>query len=607
MSDDLTAAEQRVLDAFRRDEVADFTEVAPEDARLRASFLRSALAARAPDGPTQDWPELRGALRIRGAHIEGLLRAPIGDGVLASGRAALWFRDCVFDAPVDLSGAELLSLRMIECSLPALIGASLSTRADLDLSGSRLSGIPDHAADLDDVGACAVYLSGARIGGRLRMGGHRGRCFEAGATVRLEGARIEGDLILEGARLDGGEEPALDARTASVGGDARLTPHVGASFEARGEVSFSAASIAGDLLLGGAWLRNPQGRALHCEDLQVETVSLSARGEVPFRAVGRLNFLSATVGGNFLFSRARVAPGPDYQGRIARGGPVCINLQQMRVSNALILTQVGALDPEDPDRSAKGPHRPVSGWFLLSGAELNSIVDEESGWPEAGFLELEGLTYKRISESDGGDQTARRMRWLRLQYPGGRPSAATFRPQPYEVLALVLRQHGRRDEADAIAVEKVRMRLASRVDGPWARLLPRVLMLVSLHGHSSARALLCFALFILLGTGLYGVALWGFQQPFLPVELDPEPVEYRAAFGLLRTVHPAGCPALEVPFFALDAALPLVDIGQTSVCRFAPRDAWRSLWLLLHSLYTLLGAALSAIVVLTLSGLLRRD
>ena len=613
MSIEPTAAERRVLETFASGDIADFSSAPASERQLRAAFLRAALAERggggasAADEADPGWPRFRGRMRIRGVRIAGTLRPPLGEATLAAGRASLWFSECSFEDPVDLSGAEFLSVHLLGCSLPAFIGASLQLKADLDLSGSQLSGIADHSSDLGDVRACSIYLNGAEIGGRLHLGAHGQRRFEAAGTVRLEGTRIGGDLILNGARLDGRGEQALDARAATIGGDATLVPALGCPFEARGEVSLSAATIAGDLLLSAALLQNPGGRALHCEDLKVESVTLSSRDDVPFRALGRINFLSAIVGGNFIFNHARVCPGPDYAGRAARGGPVCINLQQLRVSNALFLSNVGELDPDALDVKASGPPRPVAGWFLLTAAQVSSLLDEEDGWPAPGFLDLEALTYQRVSDAGGGNQTARRLRWLRLQYPAGAPSAKSFRPQPFEALSHVLRQSGRPEEADAVAVEKIRMRLAARVDDRWSRIVPGLLMLVSRHGHSSARAIASFFLFIALGTALYGSALWGFDQPFVPVERDPEPTVYTGAFGLLRAEHAAGCPALVVPFFALDAALPVVDIGQASTCRFDPRGPTRSIWLALHSVYTLLGAALSAVVVLTLSGLLRRD
>jgi hypothetical protein len=326
---------------------------------------------------------------------------------------------------------------------------------------------------------------------------------------------------------------------------------------------------------------------------------------LPFEAHGRLNFLSAVIGGSFFMTNARIAPGPDYRGLLRKGGPVAINLQQARVSNALAFSNIGALG-DAPSIDAMPV--PVRGWFLLTSAQLNSILDNaETGWPAAGHLDLEGATYTRVRNIDGGQLTAKRIAWLRRQFPQGKPTADSFRPQPYEQLSRVLRQHGQTHEADAIAVEKIRMRLAARVDGPWARIFPRLLMLVSQHGYSTSRAVLSFVIFVLLGGAMYATALFSFQQPFLPVEAPPEPVTYRFLFDFAQLATDRGCPGLDVMHYALDAALPVIDLGQDLHCRFSPEGTLRWLWLLLHSLYVIAGAALSAVVVLTLTGVLRRD
>ena len=182
-----------------------------------------------------------------------------------------------------------------------------------------------------------------------------------------------------------------------------------------------------------------------------------------------------------------------------------------------------------------------------------------------------------------------------------------FRPQPYEQLGHVLRQAGLTREANAVAVEKIRMRLAAKVDAPMARFFPRLLMLISHYGYSSGRAIATFAIFVLLGAAMYTTALFVFEQPFVPVESEAEPVTYRLAFDLAERTIEKGCPGLSVLHYALDSALPVIDLGQDQRCRFTPEGSARWLWLLLHSLYVIAGAALSAVVVLTLTGVLRED
>jgi hypothetical protein len=590
-------AEQYLLDCVESQRIADFTSRPPAQRRIGAGFLEALIAgsrdAKEPPG---------GALRVRGAEIVGLLCAS-GD----RGYATLLFWSCSFDSPVDLSGRDFAALRFVDCTMPALIGASLTTKADLDLTGSRFSGVSDYVCELTDVGTCAIHLSNARIGGRLVMSSTSDARFTAHGIVRLDGARIDGSVSFAGALLDGDGDAALNARSMTVGGDVSCVWAGGRRFEAMGEVALGAARITGDLSLNGAKLTNPAGRALHCEDLKVESVFLGSYADTPVEVRGRLNFLSATVDGSFIMSSARIAPGPDTD-LIGRGGPVALNLQQLRVSNALAVRNIGALEDDGPPPSRSSPPIPVRGWYLLSGAQLNHVMDDlDTGWPAPGYLDLEGATYEGLRTFGVSDVASQRIAWLRRQFPNGRPTAETFRPQPYEELTRVLRRHGQTREADAVAVEKIRMRLAARVDPAWARIFPKILMLVSHHGYSSSRAVLSFLIFVLLGAVMYGIGLWGFGQHFTPFEASPEPVEYALPFDLARVRFEAGCPGLDVMQFALDTALPVINLGQDTYCRFTPRGPWRWFWLLLHSIYTLAGTALSAVVVLTLTGILRRD
>ncbi len=595
-------AQQRVLHAMDNRQVADFSSLHESRRRLHAEFLQELLSGSDSVHGGASCP-----LRIRGAEIVGSLRSPSVTN--RGGRAAVQFWECNFESPVDLSGAEFLSLRFVDCVLPAFIGASLSVRADLDLSGSQFSGVRDYESELSQVGQCAIHLNNARIGGKLDLSSNEQSRFSATGTVRLDGARIDGEVCIAGALLDGRGEPALSGRSITVGSNVDLGPASGFRSEAHGEVVFVAAQITGDLTCQGARLINPDGRALHCEDLKVETVILTADDEKnPFEASGRLNFLTAIIGGSFFMSNARLAPGPDYTGLLGKGGPIAINLQQARISNALAFNNIGALESDSKSHSPDSPLTPVRGWYLLTGIQLSALFDNtETGWPAHGFLDLDGATYDRIRHIRGDHMTAARIVWLRRQFPDGKPDAISFRPQPYEQLSRVLNQHGLAREANAVAVEKIRMRLASRIDKPWARGFPRLLMLISKHGYSTSRAVFSFLIFVLLGTAMYATALFAFQQPFVPVENPPEPVAYRFAFDLAQLTTAEGCPGLDVFHYALDAAMPVIDLAQDLRCRFTPEGPVRWLWLLLHSLYVIAGAALSAVVVLTLTGVLRQD
>ena len=593
-------AERLVLDALNARRVADFSSLPAERRKLRAEFLQALIS-----NTHESQSALCCPLRIRGADIVGSLQPP--SGLAHGGNAVLQFLSCSFDSPVDLSGTDFLVLRLVDCSLPAFIGASMRVQADLDLSGSQFTGVSHYESELSQVGTCSIHLSNARIGGRLVLSSTAASRFSAAGVVRLDGTRVDGDVMLGGALLEGSDQLALSARSMTIGGNVSLQPAGGHRFEASGEVAFVASQITGDLICEGARLINPDGRALHCEDLKVETVSLSS-SDAPhhlFEASGRINFLTAIIGGSFFMTNARLAPGPDYEGLLAAGGPVIANLQQVRISNALGLRNIGKLKTDDNDDDRL---EPVEGWFLLTGAQLNTILaNYNTGWPAPGFLDLDGASYSRIRHVGTEDITEQSIRWLRRQFPNGQPTPARFRPQPYEQLTQVMRQHGQTREADAIAVEKIRMRLASGVDKPWNRIFPRLLMLISHHGYSTSRAVLSFVVFVMLGTGMYAAAMFGFDQPFVPVQNAPEPVTYEFALGFARHSTDLGCPGLDPLHYALDTALPVIDLGQDQDCRFRPEGALRWLWLVLHSLYAIAGAALSAVVVLTLTGVLRRD
>lgn len=598
-------AEQRVLDAISIRGVADFSGLPAESSQLSATFIEDLI-----HGSRADFQPLCCPLRVRGASIMGPIRALPKSG--ESMAMTLLFFGCHFDSPVDFSGADFLALRFVDCTLPAFIGISLTTRADLDLSGSYFSGCRDHVSDLADVGNCAVHLNHAHIGGRLLMSATPQARFETRGSVRLEGARIESSVELHGALLKDCDESALNARSAVIGGNVELKPGQGYRCEVHGEVALGAAHITGDLNCGSARLLNPKGRALHCEDLVVESVFLTVHQEgVPFEASGRLNFLTAKVGGSFFMINARLTPGPDYTGLLGRGGPVVFNMQQARVSNAVALFNVGTVENEpEPgvDVTVDDPFKPVEGWFMFAGAHMNTLIlHVGTGWPVPGYLDIDGMSYERIRHVDGGDLIAMSKAWLRYQFINSQPDAATFRPQPYEQLTRVLRNSGLAREADAIAVEKISMRLAARVDSPLLRVFPHLLMAVSNHGYSTSRAVFSFLLFVILGAVMYTVAVSNFGQPFFPFEQPPEPTTYVLPVGLGTVDAPLGCPGLDTIQYALDFAIPVINIGQDTFCRFVPVGPWRWLWLTLHSLFGVFGAALGAVVVLTLTGVLRRD
>jgi hypothetical protein len=86
-------------------------------------------------------------------------------------------------------------------------------------------------------------------------------------------------------------------------------------------------------------------------------------------------------------------------------------------------------------------------------------------------MTLDGFTYERLGWNSPFDATTRK-KWLNRQ-PRQHLSEKTFRPQPFDQLARVLRAMGQDDEATAVAIDKQQRKtdLFSVPERVWAVLL----------------------------------------------------------------------------------------------------------------------------------------
>ena len=241
-----------------------------------------------------------------------------------------------------------------------------------------------------------------------------------------------------------------------------------------------------------------------------------------------------------------------------------------------------------------------------------------------------------ITDSWDPVRVERRLRWLQLQFPGGEPNRRSFRPQPFEAAAAAFRSEGETEEARRILSYKLQTKL-------WLerRLAYRILGRLNYwffdFGLSWGRALATVTLLWVVGwaatayvnrTGLLVVALspaatWAVPGP------DGEGVAPGVRTGPSLGLASAGSlpdgvytrvecgPAISAPIYALDLMIPILELGQRTRCDIAsdlpPGEAdgagwWRSpaLWSLLVPLYSILGALVVSMGLLTVSGVLRR-
>ena len=155
--------------------------------------------------------------------------------------------------------------------------------------------------------------------------------------------------------------------------------------------------------------------------------------------------------------------------------------------------------------------------------------------------------------------------------------------------------------------------------------------LIAGHGYSPRRAALSTLLFAAAGAVLLTVALSLGLIVFVPVEIDlvttAPPTRYLiglpsdwlaslpAWLSALKGLEqhtlvqaPHGCPALVTPLYALDLIVPLLDLGQESSCRLeTPGGIAGGSVQAARALYQILGAVMTAILITTLTGVLRRD
>lgn len=241
----------------------------------------------------------------------------------------------------------------------------------------------------------ALRLAGARITGRLDLEAAHLAC-----PVLLWGCWFEEPVALTEAtvpalRLPGCHLPALDAEQLTTRGNVELRH----GFHARGEVNLGGAHIGGSLILDGATLNNPDGRALYADRLTVDQAMLCQEGFSVHGAVhlegahigGSLRLKGATLsnpGGYALFARrltvdqnmacqgfsvhgeadldgARIGGGLLFeQATFTNPGGAALILAELR-AEALLLRELA----QPPDK------------VVLVGTQVAALVDDPSGWP----------------------------------------------------------------------------------------------------------------------------------------------------------------------------------------------------------------------------------
>ena len=228
---------------------------------------------------------------------------------------------------------------------------------------------------------------------------------------------------------------------------------------------------------------------------------------------------------------------------------------------------------------------------------------------------------------------------LDLQYQAGQPSSPrNYRPQPYEQLARVLRNHGDDEQAKRVTLEKLRLERLL-VHPWWAQPWYWVLEKGFDHGLFARKSVAIFFGLWIAGTLAFDFANYGrvglplgstrtatlswprLTQAVLVLDtvsvstvLGRDPAQ--PGKGLASAMPISKTPAdyadeapcgdqIEPLWYALDVLVPLLDLKQEDKCTITSKDtAWG--WRAFKALYALIGAVVTSIMLLTVSGVLRR-
>jgi len=462
--------------------------------------------------------------------------------------------------------------------------------------------------------------------------------FVTMGEIRLLDSRIGGQLNYSGAKLENSSALALTLEGIVINGGIVLSSKYPFLTEVSGTIHIGLATIYKGIQANGLVLTGQDSNkiALNLHNSQVlGDINFSSDDLLPTKIFGDIKFDKAKITGNLFLKKMYI--GPRYQNRGAS-----LSLKYATIENML-----ETKDFRDCN-GTQGAH--PEGIFDLRGAHVDTLSDHPYyGWPtEEGLLKLDRFTYRRLavqeterhkvwansrrrlrrwlterwldirypphpnswearryqrlySDRDAFDRGGprdpdapnntrptprsladRRLAWLRLQYRGPKPRPQDFKPQPYIQLAKVLRETGHDEEANKVIVEKRKFQRQSKVDHWFKRLLDAILGCVAKYGYGPGRASLITAGYFAAGIVLAYCA---------------------AAYELLYTDH-----GFIGWVYGIDAALPVVDLGQISDYGIRADLGWTGHALRgLELAYRLGGLAIVSILVLTLTGLLKRE
>lgn len=275
-------------------------------------------------------------LSLDRSHVSGSLSidrcSPNGSAGCGLSAAEGRFEGAVTIVDSDfVANAPFEALNMRDCTIAGslVFGGRVRVTGPVHLDGARISGqlVLSGAELMTDPALWPLGLSlcadGIEVRGNVLAESSDTLRFRASGTVSFDGAKIGGDLIANGARLESlGQAFAFSARSAEIGGTLSFGVREGelteAVFEAVGSVDILNSRIGDNLDLRGACLRPLDNRlALNASGVTIghqlilKTAWLNDDPKpLRFRAEGELHFIGAVIGDDVELRGAEIVPPP---------------------------------------------------------------------------------------------------------------------------------------------------------------------------------------------------------------------------------------------------------------------------------------------------------
>ncbi len=475
-------------------------------------------------------------------------------------RYPMVLKDCYFDEPVDLSHADAVFVSFEGSYLQTLTCQGIRIRGDLCCACISVGHVDAFGCHIEG----CFWVNGAELRGGSETyaltapdmtveGGMYCRGLQSAAGINLYGVAIGSTLEIDRATIEGSDGTAVRAPGLTVKLDLRCV-----DARVTGGIDLFGAHIGGQVWLNGSHLSQGKG-GQHALSLPVAEVAGGVYCNGSFRSEGTINLFGASIGSTLEFDGASLS---DPGGIALRGSGLTVKAG-INFTGGFAVD--GALDLSGACINGQlefGSSTYTGTELNLSQARVQALSGRPDFWPER--IRFNELTYTALEPYLPAAQW---IAWLRRN-PGG------YQPQPYEQLAASYRRLGHDEQARTVRLSKERHRREGLgLPGKaWGYLQDAAVG----YGYRPARALAWLIVLVAL-TAAYFAA-----NP-------PHPV---------NTTHG---PHFQAVIYAVDVAVPILDLGQQRVFAASGAGQWIS-WLV-----TLAGWILATTVIAGITRVLTRN